>query len=241
MESVNRVDNKGMTPLMYATQLDRVEIFSFLLENGAETTPRNQEGMSALQIAALLGSFHCLKIILDQNPPSQILEQKREDGKNLLHLVVLSRKLECVKALPLNKTWLTEKDKRGMTPAHYAAATGNYDIFAYLVNQGFPIDFQDNPKGETPLMVAIRSHQFPLADKMIQQGASLQVVNKKRLSPLHIAAGDGDCNQLVYLCRKKEIDVNLKNNRGMTALHLATMGGAYPCDSAACQDVTRKT
>lgn len=69
------VNSEGVTPVMYAASLGRVEIMTFMLENGCNPHHRSKKGQSALEMAASAGHQECVAILRDymtRVPPSPI-------------------------------------------------------------------------------------------------------------------------------------------------------------------------
>lgn len=52
----------------------------------------------------------------------------------------------------------TQKDKQGLTAAHYAASNGYLDVLQYLATKGVDLDAED-PKGRTTLHYAALTNQ----------------------------------------------------------------------------------
>ena len=179
MKNLDIVNEKGETLLIFAAKFDRRKAVNSLIKKGANTELLDNEGMTAAHMAALVGAHSCLNKLLGENPSTEILSKARKDGKTLLHLAVISGKDDCVKAVLKHSVSLDVIDnpERGMTPAHYAAAAGNWGILELLLNKGFPVDFQNNLSKETCLMNAFKSHQFTCAEKLILAGASMRTPN----------------------------------------------------------------
>jgi len=60
----SKVSNaEGVTPVMYAASLGRIEIMQFILENGCNPHHRNLKGENALEIAASAGHQDCVELL----------------------------------------------------------------------------------------------------------------------------------------------------------------------------------
>jgi ankyrin repeat protein len=225
MKSLDTADNQGTTPLMCAVQVDP-QVSQFLLEKGADARARDGEGMTAAHVAALSGSLESLKKIIGSKPSIDALSSTRKDKKGLLHLAAISGNENTVRWLCDQGLSMTQKDEREMTPAHYAAAAGRWNVLSIFISRGFPVEYQDSTNRETCLMLALKGHHFELVEKLLQAGASLTRDNWG-IAPIHTAAKEGDCVLIKYLCEKQKTLVNFpsQNDKKSTPLHLAAAGG----------------
>ena len=57
--------SKGMTPLMYASRYNRVEIVNYLIANGADLKIKSNKGYTALKYAKISKAHDTYKIISD--------------------------------------------------------------------------------------------------------------------------------------------------------------------------------
>ncbi len=101
-------------------------------------------------------------------------------------------KLKKVIAL-YGKELVHETDHLGKRPIWYAiGSVGNVEMVSYLIQQGFSINGETRASfGESPLMIAIRTHRTKIVDWLINNGADV-----------NLAAGDTrkDCTALRSSC-----------------------------------------
>ncbi len=79
-----------------------------------------------------------------------------------------------------------------------------------------------NPKGESPLMLAVFNGDLDLADQMIKKGAD---VNKTGWTPLHYAATKGHL-PLISLLIENHAYIDAESPNGSTPLMMASMYGS---------------
>ena len=89
-----------------------------------------------------------------------------------------------------------------------------------LNTEGAPIDVEDWNLQETPLSLALRTRAEPLAIKLIEEGADVNVVDIRRRSPL-LHAVSNRCLQACRLLLNKGVDMNLGSDTGQTPLLVA--------------------
>jgi ankyrin repeat protein len=69
--NIDGPDNKGMTPLMHACYMRRVENVRVLLEHGAEKDLQDKDGMTALMTAMAVGNYDIVRLLMEYNVPAR--------------------------------------------------------------------------------------------------------------------------------------------------------------------------
>ena len=119
-----------------------------------------------------------------------------------------------------NGACLTFTDKLGRTLPIFAAAGGCIEIMHILDDIGFDWTVQDR-EGNTCVHYATMFHKPQAVYWLFSYaGLSVTTLNRRLLSPLHIAA----CNEepeLIRFFAENGCDVNQRSERGVTPLHLA--------------------
>jgi len=98
-----------------------------------------------------------------------------------------------------------------------AAEKNSTSLVLLLLNYGADINAR-NSDGATPLMRAIETKQFSVAEKLIELGADVHNANKEKRTALHIAAGK-NLAPVVRLLLKKGADPNSRDSLGETPLN----------------------
>ncbi|PRD35608.1 UNVERIFIED_CONTAM: Anks3 [Trichonephila clavipes] len=62
---INQQNSRNWTPLMYAACCANLKIVGFLLEEGANTDLKNDEGQTALILASKCGSTDAVSLLID--------------------------------------------------------------------------------------------------------------------------------------------------------------------------------
>ncbi|TVU29379.1 hypothetical protein EJB05_20943 [Eragrostis curvula] len=133
-------------------------------------------------------------------------------------------------------------DVRGSTVLHAAAGRGQLEVVKYLMDSFDIIGSTDN-HGNTALHVAAyRGHQ-PVVEALVAASPStMTAVNNAGDTFLHSAVAgfrtpgfrrlDRQMELMRYLIRERTADIqkiiNLKNDAGLTVLHMALIGCAHP-------------
>lgn len=199
-----------------------VESVKMLLENGADPYLTNGCGQNPLQlvaakpqpdIALLLSLF--LKYGVNIN-------FKDRKGKTALHLAALSGTADAVLFLLRNRAKLDMRDNKGRTPFHLAAKRKEVEVLQLLLSKPLDINDQDY-RGWTALHHAAEKGFLATAECLLQGGAKVLIRNYDGQTALHLTGSLTERNEkdLVALLGENLEVVNLKDNKGYTALHYA--------------------
>ena len=128
----------------------------------------------------------------------------------------------------------------GVTPLYYAAQCGFQDLVEHLVANN---PEQVNAPGGwfvTPLVVALSTGQFQMANFLYDNGADVNVTGHNGHTLLHAAALYGDF-ELAQVLFKYRADINARDVDGMTPLHTASrgVGGVPSIDPLSLSNVAR--
>lgn len=122
---------------------------------------------------------------------------------------------------------LGKGDDRGLTPLLAAVKAGNHPSIEFLMNREAvkeSINRITEPERETPLAVALRERDFPLVERLLEKGASLEVDVEPGVPFLMAAVKSGDGELIDYLIAKG-VDVDYRSAQPTTALALAAEKG----------------
>lgn len=116
-------------------------------------------------------------------------------------------------------TWKNYPDHFGMNAAHYAAASGNQELFMYLIRRGVTYTSVDQA-GESVLHKFARIQTYAPITFLSQKGVSLDLQNNRGNSPLHIACNSWNLDQ-VQSYVKNFSNLEIQNRDNNTPLHVA--------------------
>ncbi len=165
-----------------AAQLDSAGSIRKLLGKGV--SPNTVDPVSALPVVQLAlreganGAFDVLVAAKDFNP-----EQTAPNGNTALMLAAFTRNKHAVLALLARGAIVT---RPGWTALHYAAASGDTEITAILLDKHAYID-AESPSQLTPLMIAAREGQHEVVALLLREGADARLKNNERLTASQIA------------------------------------------------------
>ncbi|KFY85966.1 hypothetical protein V500_07987 [Pseudogymnoascus sp. VKM F-4518 (FW-2643)] len=110
-----------------------------------------------------------------------------------------------------------------LTPLHYAAENGHYDMTQLLLSKNADVSARDEVFGWTPLHLAAMSGHDTIARLLIDHGADIHATDSKiGWRPLHFAAMNGH-HLIVQMLIDEVVDTHVKDKKGWTAYEFASM------------------
>ena len=143
-------DGNGWSPIMMAAHRGWNNIFSFLIEHGADISSESPNGLSILHKCILRGEFKMVKLLIDSgvnvNLPNKF-------GSTPLVYAVYKGKMEIqydIASLLIERGASTNvKTRTGKSLLHLAADGGYYDILQLLLANGAKVGTKDR-NGNSP-------------------------------------------------------------------------------------------
>lgn len=119
-----------------------------------------------------------------------------------------------------NPKSVAAKDPYGMTPIHWAVASGHIEVVRLLLARGSNVNAADG-EGLTPLHLAAKSGNKAIAEILITAGADVNATNNiQHVSPLNKAAQNGKF-EVVKLLVEKAADLNSEEKCGRCPIQCA--------------------
>jgi ankyrin repeat protein len=168
--------------LIFAVRFDQVDRVKELLGRGVSidiTEPIR--GETLLMIALREDSKKVFQALLNHKDIK--LEARASNGDTILMLASYLGNFPFVKALVEHDA---EINQVGWCALHYAAAGGNKEIVALLLEKSAYID-AESPNKTTPLMMAARSGKHLIVNLLLEEGADPFLKNDLGLTALDFA------------------------------------------------------
>uniref|UniRef100_A0ACD5W245 Uncharacterized protein n=1 Tax=Avena sativa TaxID=4498 RepID=A0ACD5W245_AVESA len=206
-------------------------------------------GPYLLRLAADSADTAAVRLILRRQPHLlPVLEPVAAavpDAEQWAPLHAAAARGDCGEVRRLGPDALEARDKDGRTSLHVAAAAGEAEVVAELVEMGADAAVAD-ARGRTPLDVAREKGYKEVADilqrwEQVMTAArrgdlqSLETLLGKRtglrgrdqygLTALHVAAIKGHCDAIALLAGSGCMDIECEDEEGHRPLHLAVEGG----------------
>ena len=168
--------------LVVATQVDNPQAVGKLLASGLGPNSDDPVSGEPVLILALREDASAVFNVLMAHKDIQI-ERTAPNGNRPLMMAAFKRNKRAV-ALLLVKGAVVNHP--GWTALHYAAAAGDDDITALLLDHHAYID-TETPSKLTPLMVAAREGQESTVKLLLQNGADATLKNNEQITAAQIA------------------------------------------------------
>ncbi|MEM9823974.1 MAG: ankyrin repeat domain-containing protein [Bacteroidota bacterium] len=223
------LNSKGENAMFYAAYgRKRSEVllktFMYLDSLGLEADIVNWDGQSPLHHVVRRGNPAVIDFFIDKGVN---INQIDKDG-NTAFLNAAYGKLENVKKLLPYISNIDQVNQKGHSPLSNAVAYAKKDIFDFLMEQGADITILDEEQNDLYSL----AFQFYSERRKDNFEYILNALSAKGLKAKHSYANgntlahyaiEKDNPYLIQKALEMEIDLNIKNDLGLTALHLAVM------------------
>lgn len=215
---INAKTTTGITPLYYAIIKGNYEVVKILIENKADIMAVADDGLIPIHLAAQEGYDKIVELFLNSGVAASVLDGK---GRTCLEIAVTSGHLEVVKTLLQNKRInINAIGIDDFTVLHKAAQGGYVEMVNYLINKGANIN-AFNALGSKAIHVAASEGHVKVLQYFLDScNMPLDDIGLNGWTLLHYAATGSQIEIAKYLI-ERGIDVNTKDHRGFTPLHIA--------------------
>jgi ankyrin repeat protein len=236
---VHAVNEFGSTPLAEAATVGNAEVIAALLAAGAAVDAEGADGQTALMVVARSGNVDAARVLLEHGADVNARERWREQTALMwaaaqkqpaMTRLLIEHGAEVDARSAVNE-WprqVTGEPRRmyrpfgGLTALLFAAREGCLDCVRALVEAGANVDLTD-PKGVTPLFLAIDNFHFDTAKFLIEAGANPNKWDWWGRTPLYSAV---DVNTLPHGGRADRRSVDATPS--LTIIEMLLEAGAWP-------------
>lgn len=222
------IDTHGNNPLTFAAAngVTNKEMYTFLIESGADVKHIDHHGANALlMIAPYVSDFDMLDFFVSQGLD---LKSTDEDGNNAFNYAARTGNIEMMNQLKDKGLEYKKLNNIGGNAMLFAAQgtrnkSNSIEVYKYLEKLGIEPNVTTK-KGTTPLhILASRSKDIEVIDYFIKKGVNANQVDGEGNTPLMIAAYRNDL-AVVEVLKGETKDINVANKKGETALNNAVAG-----------------
>ena len=165
---INEEDNKGNTPLHYASDYGQRDMVKFLLDKGVNANVINNYEETPLIFASYSGHIDAAKLLLEKSANINATNKKNQTP---LMMATMQGQTDMVKLLIEKGADVNIKDNKGWPALMMAVEKGNIEIVKFLVNNKANVIVENNA-GKTILMLAAEKKQNDIIDILKKAGAT---------------------------------------------------------------------
>ena len=240
---VNVKNQLGETPLHllsrgeYDSPSDGVSVAELLLERGTGVNAQDKFDWTPLHSASNNGKPEIVRALLSH---AANVKAENELGETPLHLVRQGKygsqdSVQVAQLLLDGGVNANSRDKRNWTALHSACYYGRLEIAKVLLDHS-SITKSEDDQGETPLHQLSQGHykskeaSVLVAQLLLRRGVDVNVRDKDRRTPLHVASNYGEL-EIVRLLLDHDADANAKDADGESPLHSVSSSTHKPQDN----------
>ena len=230
---MNKSDKRGQTPLIAAVVGGNREKIKEILNNlSVNVNEQGDDGKTALHFACILKDEQAVRMLLDHKDIDA--RQTNCKGSSALHFAASRGSPEICSVLLRVGLDINAQNKEGQTPLYAASNRGHAPLVPFLLQHGAKSSLATEC-GDTPLHVACRNHDTDVINALMDDdalatgsgnsdGNTALMVFLQEL-PRHKKEKENFSPRFDEVFRvfstRRDFDVNQRNNRGQTLLHLA--------------------
>ncbi|ROT47229.1 hypothetical protein EDM02_03675 [Candidatus Cardinium hertigii] len=233
IEQINIQNKDGNTVLHLAVEYGMKNLVGLLLDSGAKINIRNKDGNTALHLVVKYNqeniAQNIVQLLLNKLIQINQIDQiniQNNDGNTALHLAAIHGIENLTELLLDNGAKINIRNKDGNTALHLAVKYNQENIAQLLLNKLIQINQIDqiniqNNDGNTALHLAAIDGRENLVELLLDNGAKIDMQNKKQMMPLEYAVKHRHAN-MVKLLLDRGNKINKQNKWGIAALHWAS-------------------
>ena len=214
---LDNIDRCGKTALSWAVSKNKKESVKFLLDNGANPNILSYHDDNPLFISIYERNLEVLNILLQNNNIN--IHLKNSKGHNALHVAIYYGFFDAIKLLINSGIDINSKDNNGNIPL---LMTYDHDIIMYLLKYSINIDInmKDNDN-KNILFHTIQYNYYDIVEEILSRDIDINATNNYENTALITAVYMNSINIVKILLNVTNIDLNIKNIFGLSALDIA--------------------
>ncbi|VVU95179.1 Ankyrin repeats (3 copies) [seawater metagenome] len=211
--------------IQYVIMFNKKNIVTYLINRGCRLDIIDTDGRSILFSPIKYNYIDILELLLHFNNSVigvSLIDIRDNFGLTALYYTILFNNIKAFEILIENGSSLLIKDKKSNDALHLAVQYKRIELLKKIL--GYKININTiNSNGDTALHLACTYNYTNIALLLITKGADLNMKNyKEQATPLLYSIAQ-DNFELIENFIKNNVDVNIQDAYGNTALHLAVL------------------
>ena len=220
---VNVADKRGWTAVHFSAQSGNCQLVAYFAEMGTDIHLKANDGNNCHNIAAFQGHLSLCKMLMDKHKID--LHMSNNDGWTALHYSAQRGNSEVVAYFAEMGTDICLKTNDGTNCLQIAALQGHFNLCKMLIDKHLVDLHMTDNYGWTELHCSAQSGNCELVAYFAEMGTDIHLKTADGRNCLHIAALKGHLNLCKMLIDKHNVDVNVADKRGWTAVHFSAQSG----------------
>lgn len=219
----------GQAPLQIACGCEGMSLAAKVLISklGKDINEQFNEGLNALHMSALTNLSDVATYLLDEQNINPNLCSR--NGFRALDLSLISNSKDTAKVLLKSRSIdVNAEDSCGETSIYKAIFYDQFEIIPLLLQKGSLLNHHSKNNGNTPLHFAVlhaKEKAIEIVLTLEKEVCLWETTNSMGLTPLHLAAIQGNIN-VVQMLWHHHLNIEIKDpNSGYTPLHFAVANG----------------
>lgn len=223
---MNIISKNGYTICLGAAICGSVEIFKFLVDNGADAKTASAEGSTVLHEAAYSGKLDIVCYLCTSFP--EMKEARNKQTYMPCHFAAQEGHLEVLNVLLSGKSIPLPTTRENQSLLHIASYNGRMMVVKHLC-QKYPTMITDLDKDKSSaLHYAARGGNKDILQYLVDYGLDPESCTQSGSTILHLAAYDGNTDMILHICSQYPQLINILDATGHTAAHYAAGSGEVP-------------
>ncbi|XP_034052266.1 E3 ubiquitin-protein ligase MIB2 isoform X2 [Gymnodraco acuticeps] len=219
--SIEVKDEDGDTALHYTAFGNQADITRLLLSKGANVNLLNNSMCTALHIAVNKGFTDVVRVLTEHSADVNLQDSYGDtplhdaiakDFRNIIEILVLVPNID-----------FTQQNHRGFNLLHHAALKGNKLATEKILGRARQLVDVKKEDGFSALHLAALNNHRDVAEILVKEGrCEINIRNNRNQTALQLAVTQGHTD-LVQLLVSEGADVNMEDEDGDTAMHVALL------------------
>ena len=174
------------TSILDAVDLRNIEAVKQYITAGTDVNTKDEDGRTALHLAASNGHTEIAKLLLANNADVNVMNAVGQT-ETALHIAAWKGHPEIAKLLLANNADVNVIDTVGQTPLIFAAGRGHTEIVELLIAKGADVNAKTSSE-KTPLHIAASGGHKKVVELLIAEGVDVNAQEKyDGTTPLDLA------------------------------------------------------
>ncbi|VAI51973.1 unnamed protein product [Triticum turgidum subsp. durum] len=228
LRTENKINETALHEAVKSFFVGQHEVVKLLMEEDSQLASFPKNGASPLYLAILMQRKSIVKTLYELS--GGVISYSGPNGQNALHAAVLRGKDLTEMLLGWNINLTTQQDDNGNAALHLVASVLHQrDLRAIrllLLKANPDALYQADNNGSFPIHVGVKP---AISDFLMESPSCVGFCDARGRTVLHVAVEKGEMWRVRFACSNRSLSwiLNMQDNKGNTAMHLAVQTGNF--------------